>query len=95
MLLVSISFKLGTQRKPLLGGIWALEYRNVVFLIAENDNIKIQRMVSSFNVGWLTVRYTTYMGAITYVCMNHSRYGPFPLWASRYGPHGGRYGPPR
>ena len=26
---------------------------------------------------------------------DHSRYGPFPLWASRYGPHGGRYGPPR
>ena len=26
---------------------------------------------------------------------NHSRYGPFPVWASRYGPHGGRYGPPR
>ena len=26
---------------------------------------------------------------------NHSRYGPFPLWASRYGPHGGCYGSPR
>ena len=26
---------------------------------------------------------------------NHSRYGPFPQWASLYGPHGGRYGPPR
>ena len=25
--------------------------------------------------------------------VNHSRYGPFPLWASCYGPHGGRYGP--
>ena len=31
----------------------------------------------------------------TGIVTNHSRYGPFPLWASRYGPHGGRYGPPR
>ena len=38
--------------------------------------------------------HATYRGKGVYY-WNHSRYGPFPLWASRNGPHGGRYGPPR
>ena len=35
------------------------------------------------------------MGTFVHSPQNHSRYGPFPIWASRYGPHGGHYGPPR
>ena len=31
---------------------------------------------------------------ISVLNMNHSRYGPLPVWSSRYGPPPSHYGPP-
>ena len=72
-------------------------YTKIFILCTVNIGVVVCINLCTFpTIGNFTDLYLCF----SYCCLfmasrNHSRYGPFPLWASRYGPHGGHYGPPR